>query len=90
MIIVTEVSTPNVNNRWFLATMKKTESLIYVVNGLLMWLTFLLFRVIWLPYLLYTFWAHRFEIYKSEYLVWFVFFIRHGIFNPSSYTHATL
>jgi hypothetical protein len=73
MVIVTEFSTPFVNNRWFFAVLKKTDSLFYVVNGLLMWLSFLLCRVIWLPYLLYVFWAHRDELSRSEFLVWFVF-----------------
>jgi len=45
----TEITTPLINNRWFLSTAKKTNSLFYILNGLGMTLGFVVFRVIAVP-----------------------------------------
>lgn len=49
-IILTEMSTPFVNARWFFFITMKTGSVWYALNGLMMWLTFLFCRILWLPY----------------------------------------
>ena len=49
-IILTEMSTPFVNARWFFFITENTSSPLYAVNGLMMWLSFLFCRVLWLPY----------------------------------------
>lgn len=58
--IFTEITTPLVNNRWFLAMAKKTSTQFYILNGLAMTLGFIVFRVLLVPgysiYALYTFW----------------------------------
>lgn len=58
--IFTEVTTPLVNNRWFLAMAKKSHTQFYILNGLAMTLGFIVFRVLLVPgysiYALYTFW----------------------------------
>lgn len=48
-IVLTEISTPFVNLRWFLFITGQTSSPLYAVNGLGMWLAFLLCRIIWIP-----------------------------------------
>lgn len=48
-IILTEMSTPFVNARWFFFITENTSSAFYAVNGLMMWLSFLVCRIIWLP-----------------------------------------
>ena len=49
-IIIAECSTPFVNARWFMHTTGNQASLWYAVNGLMMWLSFLTCRILWLPY----------------------------------------
>jgi len=47
--LASELTTPFVNLRWFLAIMKKSSTLMYTVNGILMTLGFLLWRVLIIP-----------------------------------------
>ncbi|EFA81991.1 TRAM [Heterostelium album PN500] len=47
--MLTEVSTPFVNFRWFLYRTNKSKDFIYIINGLLMALGFLLARVLYAP-----------------------------------------
>ena len=49
MIILTEWSTPFVNFRWFFDVCDMKGHILYAVNGIMMWITFLVFRVAWLP-----------------------------------------
>lgn len=60
--LASELTTPFVNMRWFLFVMKKTDTTLYLVNGMLMTLGFLLWRVIYIPgsalYTLYYFSDH--------------------------------
>jgi len=49
-IIIAETSTPFVNARWFMYVTNNQGTLAYAVNGLCMWLSFLLCRIWWLPY----------------------------------------
>jgi hypothetical protein len=54
--VLLEISTPFVNLRWCMYDAKMKESQLYTVNGFLMWLTFLFFRiplVFIIPYYLY-------------------------------------
>jgi len=57
----TEITTPFVNNRWFLAVAKKTSSTFYLVNGILMALGFVVVRVLMVPgwafYAIYNQWV---------------------------------
>jgi len=50
IIVLAECSTPFVNARWFMSVSHNTGSIWYALNGLMMWLSFLLCRIIWLPY----------------------------------------
>lgn len=49
--LVTECTTPLVNNRWFLYFHGKTESTFYTINGAMMTIGFLIFRFLFLGYL---------------------------------------
>lgn len=50
-----EASTPFVSFRAILSILKLKKSKLYVINGLSMLITFLIFRIIMLPTLLYTY-----------------------------------
>lgn len=63
------MSTPFVNQRWHFYVTKNTSGLPYAINGILMWLTFLIFRVLWLPCVLYFAWLNRDGIISCHALV---------------------
>lgn len=54
-IFLMEISTPFVSARGILSAFDLKKSLFYVVNGVLMMLTFAIFRVLMWPYLFYRF-----------------------------------
>ncbi len=70
MIILTEISTPFVNNRWFFATLGWGSSKMYVLNGLAMWASFFCARILWVPYMLVDFWSNRVAVQQTLKLVW--------------------
>ena len=49
--LITEISTPFVNNRWFLAFHKKAQESLAMINGIIMTLLFLFARVFYLSYI---------------------------------------
>ena len=65
-IILAESSTPFVNARWFMAELEMQSTVYYAVNGLMMWLTFLFCRVLWLPYGLFDVVTH-FSLWTTKY-----------------------
>jgi len=73
MIILTELSTPFVNNRWFIfvttkytnADMSKED----IVNGILIWFAFVIARIYWQPYMLYNMYLDSEEIMKGHWYV---------------------
>lgn len=64
--LIAELSTPFVNMRWFLFQMKKNKSSLFrvsletveVVNGICLWLAFLVCRIIMFPFILYHMYAN--------------------------------
>uniref|UniRef100_A0A7S3CQB2 TLC domain-containing protein n=1 Tax=Strombidium rassoulzadegani TaxID=1082188 RepID=A0A7S3CQB2_9SPIT len=62
---VTEFSTPSVNLRAIMAMHKATDNALYVLNGLMMTLSFFVFRVVYYRYMI--FWKiHDMATYRSE------------------------
>jgi len=71
MMILTEFSTPFVNNRWFIAIILKNNpkspvGQFEVPNGLAIWLSFVICRVIMLPILLHRLWFYQEDILKCH------------------------
>jgi len=55
----TELTTPFVNNRWFLAASKQSNSQAYMINGLVMTFAFVMYRAVIVPIAAsYAFYAH--------------------------------
>jgi len=71
-MILTELSTPFVNNRWFLAIFREQNpksnylNQLEIVNGMLIWLSFVICRVFMLPYLLYHMYTSRVQLLKGH------------------------
>jgi len=76
MIILTELSTPFVNNRWFIVVVTKCTnadlSAEEIVNGILIWFSFVICRIYWQPYMLYSMYLDRDEIMKGHFYVYSV------------------
>jgi len=76
----TEITTPFVNNRWFLAITKKTNTKIYIFNGLLMTLGFIVVRVLFAPgYSFYAIFAHWDELQALKTLRNLIFLCLFGV-----------
>jgi len=74
--VFTEITTPLVNNRWFLAVAKKTDSKFYIINGLTMTLAFIVFRCLLVPiYGFYALYNHWHNFHKMAVLVQYLSFI---------------
>jgi len=74
-ILTTEISTPFVNTRWMIATWAKYDKSkdygdLELKNGIGMWISFLIFRVINVPFLLWHYYQNFNEIRKGNILVW--------------------
>jgi hypothetical protein len=65
----TEVTTPFINQRWYFEKCDMKNGLPYVINGLLIWLMWLIFRV-----------GHVFYLVALFYYKWEVFFIQAPLF----------
>ena len=55
MILFIEISTPFVNIRWLLFTHKMSTSIWYAINALMMFISFLLGRVVYQTYIIFWF-----------------------------------
>lgn len=70
---LTEASTPFVNFRVFLVDLKLKDSILYVLNGISMWLGFLIFRIpliFYIPYYMIKYSANFF-LNKAVFAHWF-------------------
>jgi len=83
-ILFTELSTPLVNNRWYIAVSKKYPSekmnrnfmeRLELINGIFMWFAFLVCRVINLPYLLFNMYMNYPIMYERGHPIVYVLVI---------------
>jgi len=59
--ILMEITTPFVNQRWFLDKSHMKESTLYFANGITMFISFFFFRILFTPFMLYFMYLHRSE-----------------------------
>jgi hypothetical protein len=94
--LVTELTTPFLQKRWFLDSIGKSKSFLYMANGLLLWVLWLFFRVglsvalNWNIWALYPTWAHLPLFIKSTTIIpiiylalntlWFIFLTK-GVYR---------
>lgn len=72
MVLLSEVTTPAVNLRWYLDAAGMKKSKLYVINGLMMFLTWLVARIVLFMYLFYHISAHYdqvVQLHKLGYLL---------------------
>jgi len=65
--LLTEATTPFVNQRWFLEVLQKKSSPLYIINGLAMALGFLFIRTLIVPYYTGTALLYQYEL-ASQYV----------------------
>jgi len=66
MFLVTEVSNPFLNARWFMLTAKMENSMIYLANGAFMTLVFFVARIMLYPFCVYVVAIHFRSMYESR------------------------
>lgn len=66
MVLISEATTPTINLRWYLdaAGMKKSRS--YLINGVVMFLAWLVARILLFLYLFYHIWAHYDKVMQMQ------------------------
>jgi len=74
VVILAEVSTPFVNIRWFLLVEAKfknvpLETPLYIINGLFVFSSFLIFRIILIPAELWYYWKYLDVLLEEAHLV---------------------
>lgn len=62
MVLLSETTTPGINLRWYLDAVGKKKSNTYVVNGVAIFLTWLVARIILFMYVFYHIYAHYDQI----------------------------
>ncbi|KAJ4816219.1 hypothetical protein LUZ62_028785 [Rhynchospora pubera] len=66
MVLISEATTPEINLRWFLDTAGLKRSSAYLINGLLMFLAWLVARIFLFVYLFYHMYWHYDQIEKMH------------------------
>ncbi|XP_020095036.1 transmembrane protein 56-like [Ananas comosus] len=82
MVLITETTTPEINLRWFLDTAGMKRSVAYLVNGIVMFITWLVARILLFVYLFHHIYLHYDQVlqmhifgYVLTFLVPFVLFV---------------
>src|SRR5690349_18332009 len=89
-IILTEYSTPFVNNRWFIAVLQKNNpswdiSSVEIQNGLAIWFAFLVCRIFMLPFLLFSVFKNFEQVSKTHIGVWGLVIVGASVVTVLSY-----
>lgn len=72
MVMIVEIPTIFLHIRWFLLEFDKKKTSVYLINGLLLWITFLFCRVLYfiyfIYYILYKIDHYEFDIHRITFL----------------------
>ncbi|KAI4312504.1 hypothetical protein MLD38_037311 [Melastoma candidum] len=74
MVLISEVTTPEINMRWFLETAGMKKSLAYLINGVLILLAWLVARILLFGYLFYHVYLHYHQIIQMHIFGYFLVF----------------
>eukprot|EP00818_Percolomonas_sp_WS_P005954 CAMPEP_0117447648 /NCGR_PEP_ID=MMETSP0759-20121206/6986_1 /TAXON_ID=63605 /ORGANISM="Percolomonas cosmopolitus, Strain WS" /LENGTH=208 /DNA_ID=CAMNT_0005239995 /DNA_START=282 /DNA_END=908 /DNA_ORIENTATION=+ len=81
--MLTELTTPLINNRWLMDKSNMKDSMLYVVNGLAIWFGWVVCRLSFTFWLGYFFWANRVEMFLNSPLFCVVFIMLQGFLLSS-------
>ncbi|KAJ8443022.1 hypothetical protein Cgig2_028245 [Carnegiea gigantea] len=66
MVLISEVTTPEINMRWFLLTIGLKKSNAYIINGFLIFFAWLVARILLFVYLFYHVYLHYDQVLKMH------------------------
>lgn len=66
MVLISEVTTPEINMRWFLVTIGLKKSNAYIINGFLIFFAWLVARILLFVYLFYHVYLHYDQVLKMH------------------------
>lgn len=66
MVLISETTTPGINLRWYLATAGMKRSRVYVINGVVIFLAWLVARVLLFVYLFYHLYVHYDQVKEMQ------------------------
>jgi uncharacterized membrane protein (DUF485 family) len=66
MVLISEITTPEINLRWYLDTAGMKKSLAYVVNGVFIFLAWLVARILLFIYMFYHVYLHYNQVMRMH------------------------
>ncbi|KAJ8758732.1 hypothetical protein K2173_000453 [Erythroxylum novogranatense] len=66
MCLISEVTTPEINMRWFLDTAGMKKSIVYLINGVAIFLTWLVARIMLFIYIFYHIYLHYDQVVQMS------------------------
>nr|ACL52696.1 unknown [Zea mays] len=75
MVLISETTTPEINLRWFLDTAGLKKSSAYLVNGILMFVAWLVARIFLFMYVFYHIYLHYSQIMQMHAFGYYLTFV---------------
>ncbi|KAE7995986.1 hypothetical protein FH972_000737 [Carpinus fangiana] len=75
MILISEVTTPEINMRWFLDTAGMKRSFAYLINGVLIFFAWLAARILLFVYMFYHVYLHYDQVIQMQTFGYFLVFV---------------
>ncbi|XP_057954836.1 uncharacterized protein LOC131148895 [Malania oleifera] len=75
MVLLSEMTTPGINLRWYLDTAGMKRSKAYVINGVVIFCTWLVARLVLFMYLFYHVYLHRKQVFQMHSFGIFLIFV---------------
>ncbi|GAB4829578.1 hypothetical protein Ancab_019246 [Ancistrocladus abbreviatus] len=75
MVLISEVTTPEINMRWFLDTAGLKKSSAYIINGVMIFLAWLVARILLFVYMFYHVYLHYDQVIKMHPFGYFLVFV---------------
>ncbi|ESR61980.1 hypothetical protein CICLE_v10016228mg [Citrus x clementina] len=75
MVLISEVTTPEINMRWFLDTAGMKRSTAYLVNGVIIFFTWLIARILLFVYMFYHVYLHYDQVVEMHAIGYLLVFV---------------
>ncbi|XP_043699730.1 TLC domain-containing protein 4-B-like isoform X2 [Telopea speciosissima] len=74
MVLISEATTPTINLRWYLSTAGMKRSRVYLINGVAIFFSWLVARVLLFIYLFYHVYLHSYQVIQMQPFIRFMVF----------------
>ncbi|KAF7846758.1 hypothetical protein BT93_L3798 [Corymbia citriodora subsp. variegata] len=75
MVLISEITTPEINMRWFLDTSGMKKSASYLINGVVIFIAWLVARVLLFVYLFYHVYLHYHQVIEMHIFGYLLVFV---------------